>query len=92
MALTHMQIKELLDENLEHSCEGYGRDHICVKIAAIADLPSRFGDFHVLAFHNNIDDKEHAAFVHGDVSDAEGCARTPALGMPHRRCDRFAAL
>ena len=93
MALTHMQIKELLDENLEHSCEGYGRDHICVKIAAVADLPSRFGDFHVLAFHNNIDDKEHAAFVHGDVSGAEDvpvrlhseCLTGDAIGS--LRCD-----
>lgn len=71
MTLTRMQIKELLDENHEHSCEGYGCEHICVKIAAIAELPSRFGQFQVVAFYNNQDGKEHAAFVHGDVFDAE---------------------
>ena len=71
MPFTHLQIQELLDENRYHNCDGYGKDKICVQIAAIADLPSRFGQFHVVAFWNNRDDKEHVAFVHGDVCDAE---------------------
>ncbi len=71
MGLTHMQIKELLDENLHHECEGIGADHVCVSIAAIAELPSRFGDFHIVAFYNNKDNKEHVAIVRGDVTDAE---------------------
>ncbi len=71
MGLTHMQIKELLDESRAHECEGVGPDHICVKIAAIAELPSRFGQFHIFAFYNNKDDKEHVAIVHGDVTNAE---------------------
>lgn len=93
MSLTHLQIKELLDENRDHDCEGFGADHICVRIAAIADLPSRFGDFHVVAFWNNRDGKEHAAFVHGDVSNAENvpvrlhseCLTGDAIGS--LRCD-----
>lgn len=93
MSLSHMQIKELLDENREHTCDGYGPDRICVKIAAIADLPSRFGRFHAVAFYNNRDDKEHAAFVHGDVCDAERvpvrvhseCLTGDAIGS--LRCD-----
>ncbi len=93
MSLTHMQIKELLDENLQHACDGYGPDRVCVRIAAIADLPSRFGDFHVVAFYNNRDDKEHAAFVHGDVCGAEDvpvrlhseCLTGDAIGS--LRCD-----
>jgi GTP cyclohydrolase II len=93
MTMSHMQIKELLDENRQHTCEGYGNNHICVRIAAIADLPSRFGDFHVVAFHNNIDDKEHVAFVHGDVYGAENvpvrlhseCLTGDAIGS--LRCD-----
>ena len=36
MSLTHMQIKELLDEGRRHTCDGYGRHRVCVKIAAIA--------------------------------------------------------
>ena len=71
MSLSPMQIKELLDDGRKHECDGFGRHRVCVRIAAIADLPSRFGDFQVVAFYNNRDDKEHAAFVHGDVCDSE---------------------
>lgn len=71
MPLNHLQIREILAQNENHECEGFGKDHICVKIAAIADLPSRFGQFQVVAFYNNRDGKEHAAFVHGDVTDVE---------------------
>ena len=48
MGLTQMHIKELLDEGRVHACEGVGPDHVCVKIAAIAELPSRFGQFHIV--------------------------------------------
>ena len=93
MSLTPMQIKELLDEGRKHECEGYGRHRVCVNIAAIADLPSRFGDFQVVAFYNNRDNLEHAAFVHGDVCDAENvpvrvhseCLTIDAIGS--LRCD-----
>ena len=71
MGLTHMQIKELLDENRAHECEGVGPGKVCVRIAAIAELPSRFGFFHIVAFYNNRDGKEHVAVVHGDVSGKE---------------------
>jgi GTP cyclohydrolase II len=71
MPLTHLKIKEILEENEFHTCDGYGKDHICVKIASIADLPSRFGQFQVVAFYNNRDGKEHAAFVHGDITGEE---------------------
>ena len=39
MGLTHMKIKELLEEGHCHECEGVGEDHVCVKIAAIAEMP-----------------------------------------------------
>ncbi len=71
MGLTNMQIKELLDESRAHACDGVGPDHVCVKIAAIAELPSRFGQFHIVAFYNNKDGKEHVAIVRGDVTNAE---------------------
>jgi GTP cyclohydrolase II len=93
MPLTPLQIKELLDENSNHHCDGVGQDHICVKIAAIADLPSRFGDFQVVAFYNERDDREHAAFVHGDPTGCEDvpvrlhseCLTGDAIGS--LRCD-----
>lgn len=83
----------MLDENRYHKCEGYGKDGVCVKIAAIGDLPSRFGQFHVVAFWNNQDGKEHAAFVHGDVCEADDvpvrlhseCLTGDAIGS--LRCD-----
>jgi GTP cyclohydrolase II len=68
MSLSHLQIEEILEENSVHECAGYGKDHICVRIASIAELPSRFGAFQVVAFYNNRDGKEHAAFVHGDIT------------------------
>ncbi len=71
MPLNHLQIEEILAENANHACAGYGQEHICVKIASIAELPSRFGQFQVVAFYNNRDGKEHAAFVHGDVTGME---------------------
>ena len=93
MSLTHMQIKELLDEGRKHDCDGFGPDKVCVRIAAIGELPSRFGDYHVVAFYNNRDDKEHAAFVHGDVCEGEDvpvrvhseCLTGDAIGS--LRCD-----
>ena len=33
----------------------------------VADLPTRFGDFRIVAFWNNRDGKEHVALVHGDI-------------------------
>lgn len=71
MAFTPEQIRELINQDHEHCCEGYGPEQICVRIVAIAELPSRFGKFHVVAFYNNKDGKEHAALVHGDVIGAE---------------------
>jgi len=93
MPLSDMKIKELLDENRAHDCEGIGKDKVCVRIAAIADLPSRFGDFQVVAFYNNRDDKEHAAFIVGDICGAENvpvrvhseCLTGDAIGS--LRCD-----
>ena len=93
MPLTALQIKELLDENRYHDCAGVGKDHICVRIAAIAELPSRFGHYQVVAFWNNRDGKEHAAFVHGDVTGGEDvpvrlhseCLTGDAIGS--LRCD-----
>ena len=91
--LTHLQIQELLEENRDHECPGLGPDHICVRIASIADLPTRFGDFHAVAFWNKRDGKEHAAFVHGDPTGAEDvlvrlhseCLTGDAIGS--LRCD-----
>ena len=66
MPLTAAEIDAILIAEAEHECPGVGEQQICVKIAAIADLPSRFGMFHIVAFWNNRDGKEHIAMVHGN--------------------------
>ncbi|MFZ5891467.1 MAG: GTP cyclohydrolase II [Myxococcota bacterium] len=58
---------DLVDRDKEHDCEGFGHHQICVKVVAVADLPTRFGRFRVVGFWNNRDGKEHVALVHGDV-------------------------
>ena len=68
---THEVIEQLIEENCCHECEGVGRDKICVRIEAIAELPTRFGDFHIVAFWNNRDAKEHIAIIKGEVMGAE---------------------
>lgn len=64
-----------------------------VRVASIADLPTRFGHFKVVAFWNDRDGKTHAAFVKGDPTDLEGvpvrvhseCLTGDAIGS--LRCD-----
>ncbi len=86
-------LQDLVDLDKIHECEGFGRDHVCVRIVATAHLPSRFGDFQVVGFTNNKDGKEHAAFVHGEVVGQEDvpirmhseCLTGDAIGS--LRCD-----
>ena len=71
----HLPIEQLLDESRAHECDDAETGHVCVKIASIAELPTRFGDFHIVAFYNNQDGREHAAIVRGDVTDSEDVAK-----------------
>jgi GTP cyclohydrolase II len=64
--LTPLQIDEILAREADHDCAGVGPPKICVRIVAIADLPTRFGSFQIAAFWNNRDAKEHVAILHGD--------------------------
>lgn len=92
--MTKTQIEQLLRENERHKCEdSHTSLKPCVKIVAVADLPSRFGDFQVVAFYNDEDEKEHAAFIRGDVIGKESvpvrmhseCLTGDAIGS--LRCD-----
>jgi GTP cyclohydrolase II len=67
----HEKFDLLLEKEGDHECEGLGKDRICVRIVAMAELPTRFGDFHIVAFENNRDGKEHVAITRGDVIGAE---------------------
>src|SRR5437762_2554037 len=66
-----MTLDDLVERDKTHDCAGYGAAGVCVRIEAVAELPSRFGRFRIVAFWNNRDGKEHVAMVHGDVMGAE---------------------
>lgn len=63
-------LQEVLDRSRSHDCGKHGE--VCVRIAAVADLPTRYGDFQVVAFHSPSDGKEHAALVRGNVVGKRG--------------------
>ncbi|WP_263770323.1 GTP cyclohydrolase II [Propionivibrio soli] len=86
-------LDDLVERDRHHDCEGFGKHHVCVRVEAVADLPTRFGHFRIVAFWNNRDAKEHIAIVHGDVLGKENvvtrlhseCLTGDALGS--LRCD-----
>ena len=45
MSLSPTEIETVLAAEAGHECPGVGENRICVRIVAIADLPSRFGRF-----------------------------------------------
>jgi GTP cyclohydrolase II len=83
----------LVERDRDHDCDGFGAQRVCVKVDAVADLPTRFGRFNIIAFWNNRDAKEHVAIVHGDILGAHDvvtrlhseCLTGDALGS--LRCD-----
>jgi GTP cyclohydrolase II len=84
-------VARLLKEGDDHRCKGAPDN--CVRVRAIADLPTRFGQYQVVAFENCLDKQDHAAFVHGDVFEQENvpvrvhseCLTGDAIGS--LRCD-----
>ncbi len=64
-------LDDMVERDKDHDCEGFGIHKVCVKVDAVADLPSRFGPFRIVAFWNNRDGKEHVAMIKGDVIGAE---------------------
>jgi GTP cyclohydrolase II len=60
-------LRQLVVRDQDHECDGFGAAGVCVRIVAVADLPTRFGRFRLVGFWNNRDGKEHVAMVHGDV-------------------------
>ncbi len=89
----HDKLDLLLEQDPDHHCPGLGKDNICVRLVAMAELPTRFGDFHIVAFENNRDGKEHVAITKGDVIGASDvpvrlhseCLTGDAIGS--LRCD-----
>jgi GTP cyclohydrolase II len=87
------RLEDLIQRDKDHDCDGFGKHRICVKVEAVAQLPTRAGIFRIVAFWNNRDSKEHVALVHGDVLGASEvvtrlhseCLTGDALGS--LRCD-----
>ena len=42
-----------------------------IGLGACSKLPTKFGDFNIFVFKNDLDHKEHLAIVKGDVQDCE---------------------
>jgi len=90
MKLSTEQIEMLLDTSAKQVCV---TDECCVQLVAVANLPSRFGDFQVCGFVSPCDNKEHTAIIKGDIVDKEGvvtrvhseCLTGDVMGS--KRCD-----
>ena len=57
---------------------------------ADARLPTEYGEWRVIGYRNDVDDREHIALVHGDVKEGEG-----VLVRMHSKCltgDVFGSL
>lgn len=80
----------LLDTSEKQVCV---TDECCVQLVAVADLPSRFGDFQICGFVSPCDQKEHTAIIKGDVVEKKGvvtrvhseCLTGDVMGS--KRCD-----
>jgi len=81
VALSPQEIDRILEAESHHDCPGVGAKKICVRIVAIAELPSRFGSFQIAAFWNNRDQKEHVAIMRGNVF-----GRDEVLTRMHSEC------
>lgn len=64
-------LSQIADGSAEDVPELPDSDELVVKKYADANLPTRFGDFRVIAFVNNQDGKEHVAVVKGDVEEGD---------------------
>ncbi len=60
-------LQALVARDRDHECEGIGPARVCVRVVAVAELPTRFGHFRLVGFWNNRDGKEHVAMVCGDI-------------------------
>ncbi len=92
MPIDKPTIEDLIERDEVHYCEGSEED-VCVKVLAIADFPTKYGNFQIVGFYNNHDDKDHIAVVKGNVCEEEDvpvrlhseCLTGDVLGS--QRCD-----
>jgi GTP cyclohydrolase II len=90
LKLTEEQITKLLDASEKEVC---ATDECCVQLVAVANLPSRFGEFQVCGLVSPCDGKEHTAIIKGDIVNKERvltrihseCLTGDVMGS--KRCD-----
>ncbi|HKV90007.1 MAG TPA: GTP cyclohydrolase II [Thermoplasmata archaeon] len=68
MGLPKPTLEELVHSGETSPAKGAAKT---ARVVAVADLPTRFGEFEVAAFHSPLDGKEHASLVLGNVADQE---------------------
>ena len=66
--------KDIIRWRLEHG-------EVAVRRAAEASMPTKYGDFRIIAYENSVDGRTHVALVKGDVSTEE-----PVLARVHSEC------
>ena len=85
------QLREFADEHglalisIEDLVRYRRRHEVQVERVAETRLPTRHGDFTAYGYRITVDDGEHIALVHGDVSGRRAGARPGALRVPDRR-------
>ena len=48
-------LPSLVERDRDHEREGFGAAKVCVRLVGVADLPTRFGEFRIVAFWNTRD-------------------------------------
>jgi GTP cyclohydrolase II len=81
MPLPASKLERLVRRDSNVPADGAVRGHEPMEVAAIAELPTRFGDFRVVAFRNHVDAGDHVAIVRGDV-----VGRTDVPTRIHSEC------
>ncbi len=71
--LTFITVAQLVAHRLTH-------ERLVHRVAE-ARLPTEFGEFRIVGYRNDVDDKEHVALVYGDVA-----AGTDVLARMHSKC------
>jgi 3,4-dihydroxy 2-butanone 4-phosphate synthase / GTP cyclohydrolase II len=93
------ELREFADEHgllmisIEDLVRYRRRTEVNLERAAVAKLPTQFGDFTVFGYRDTIDGAEHVALVAGDPADLQ--SDEPVLARVHSECltgDSFASL
>lgn len=86
MDLLEWDIQEYKACEFQWDCENCTKN-LCISLVGVADLPSLYGDFKILGFANNKDQKDHIAIVKENVLTRlhSSCLTGDAVGS--LRCD-----